>query len=222
MDLLWATVGYSKVDFHHSSETITLIDGLKRGRVFAELCRSVVPPCRLNPLLFNGHLQTIWTVVREQDVPIYYRRKVFEAEDPAYAGTFAVDFVADPFDDSDPSLPSRTAYFSSRNYSDGPGASLDKRPMLVALHGLSGGSHELYLRHVLAPLVSKDGGWEACVINARGCAMSKITSTVLFNARATWDMRQVVRWLRRRYPNRPLFGAGFSLGANILVNVRHG
>lgn len=96
--------------------------------------------------------------------------------------------------------------------------------MLVALHGLSGGSHELYLRHVIAPLVKSggdgDGGWEACVVNSRGCANSKITTGVLYNARATWDVRQAVGWLRKTFPNRPLFGIGFSLGANILTNVR--
>lgn len=48
--------------------------------------------------------------------------------------------------------------------------------------------------------------------------MSKITSSVLYNARATWDIRQTVKWLRKTFPNRPLFGVGFSLGANIITN----
>ena len=90
--------------------------------------------------------------------------------------------------------------------------------MVVVLHGLSGGSHEIYLRHVLEPLA--EAGWEGCVVNSRGCAMSVVTTGVLYNARATWDVRQAVKWLRGRFPNRPLFGVGFSLGANILVNVR--
>ena len=88
----------------------------------------------------------------------------------------------------------------------------------VVLHGLSGGSHEIYLRHVLLPIVK--AGWEACVVNSRGCAKSRVTSGVLYNARATWDIRQVIKWLRKNFPNRPLFSLGFSLGANILVNVR--
>src|SRR6185436_15455142 len=75
-----------------------------------------------------------------------------------------------------------------------------------------------YLRHVLAPLTAN--GWEACVVNSRGCAESQITSGVLYNARATWDVRQTVKWLQNQFPNRPLFGIGFSLGANILTNVR--
>ena len=116
----------------------------------------------------------------------------------------------------DKSLPPRTIYFENRKLDELD--SDDETPMLVMLHGLSGGSHEVYLRHVLSPMV--DAGWKACVVNSRGCAKSKLTSDVLFNARATWDVRQTVKWLRKRFPNRPLFGIGFSLGANILVNVR--
>jgi predicted alpha/beta-fold hydrolase len=93
--------------------------------------------------------------------------------------------------------------------------------MLVVLHGLSGGSYEVYLKHVLAPLtgLNGEGEWEACVVNSMGCANHIITSTVLFNARSTWDCRQTVSWLRKTFPNRPMFGIGFSLGANIITNV---
>lgn len=93
----------------------------------------------------------------------------------------------------------------------------DGKPMVVVLHGLSGGSHEVYVRHVLRPL--EEAGWEGCVVNSRGCAGSEVTSGVLYNARATWDVRQVVGWLRERFPRRRLFGVGCSLGGNVLVNV---
>lgn len=96
----------------------------------------------------------------------------------------------------------------------------DEKPMLVAMHGLSGGSYEIYLRAVLAPLVTKESGFAACVVNARGCAMSKITTQQLFNARFTEDIREAAKYLKKIYPNRPLFIVGFSLGANILTNVR--
>ncbi|KAI9677650.1 MAG: hypothetical protein M1817_006605 [Caeruleum heppii] len=182
----------------------------------AELVKDATPPCHLNPLLFNGHLQTAWTAVKDQDVPIYYKRTVFEAEDSAYRGCFAVDFVVPEFEQRDETLPPRTVPFTDDEFNALP--SSDTRPMLVALHGLSGGSHELYLRHVLAPLVTPEACWDACVVNARGCALSKITTPVLFNARATWDVRQTIRWLRKTFPNRALFAIGFSLGANILTN----
>jgi predicted alpha/beta-fold hydrolase len=211
-------VGRAKTTFYHAQQGLTLRTKDGRNISFPDLCKAVVPPCHLNPFIFNGHLQTMWTVIKSQDVPIYYKRKIFENEDPTYTGTFAVDFVVRPYEGEDISLPSRTTFFTEQEFAKI--GSSDSKPMLVTLHGLSGGSHELYLRHVFAPLVNEVGGWEACVVNSRGCAKSKITSSVLYNARATWDVRQTVTWLRKQFPNRPLFGIGFSLGANILTNVR--
>ena len=215
--------GLAETTYYHSPTTISLRrrETEEEHRIsLIDLCKSVIPPCRLNPFLFNGHLQTFWTVVKSQEVPIYYKRHIFEHGDPSYAGTFAVDFAVPSYEESDPTLPPRTTYYTSSDFSSI--GSRDTKPMLVVLHGLNGGSHELYLRHALAPLLTPDEKeavrWEACVINSRGCAQSKITSSVLYNARATWDIRQTVRWLRKTFPNRLLFGLGFSLGANILAN----
>jgi len=170
----------------------------------------------------------MYTVIKSQAVPVNYRRHVFESTDTHYPGTFAVDFaVENAADEEDKTLHPRTTYYTEKEWQGI--ASEDDTPMLIALHGLSGGSHELYLRHVLAPLVNGQDcvtgevnrrKWKACVINARGCSNSKITSPVLFNARATWDIRQIVKWCRKTFPNRPLFGVGFSLGGNIITNVR--
>jgi uncharacterized protein len=212
-------LGHAKITFSHSPTPLALekTDGFSTDLL--SICEQSTPPCRLNPLLFNGHVQTMWTAIKQDGPPLYYKRRLFEAENSAYHGSFAVDFVSQPFSESDSTLPIRTAYFSEEEFAGI--ASLDSRPMLVTLHGLSGGSFEIYLKHVLAPLVASSGErqWEACVINSRGCAMHKITSSILYNARATWDCRQMVAWLRKTFPNRPLFGIGFSLGANILANV---
>jgi predicted alpha/beta-fold hydrolase len=217
-------MGLVKTKYWHSPQSLTLTTKDGRTTSLAELCKSLIPPCRLNPFLFNGHLQTIWTVLTRESVPIHYKRRIFENEDPVYPGQFAVDFACAPApptkaqgESASPGdLPPRTTYFTEQEFEEI--GSLDDRPMLVMLHGLSGGSHELYLRHVLAPLIG-DGGWEACVVISRGCSMTKITTSVLYNARATWDIRQTVQWLRKTFPNRPLFGIGFSLGANIITNV---
>ncbi|KAL9623336.1 MAG: hypothetical protein Q9160_002443 [Pyrenula sp. 1 TL-2023] len=216
---MWPTriFGYAETTFSYSTEGVLLRKKNGSSISLHAFCESIIPPCRLNPLLFNGHLQTIWTAVKSFDVPIYYKRIIFDAEETEYTGTFAVDFVTRPYDGADPSLPPRTSCYTEQEISDL--ASQDSKPMLVVLHGLSGGSFEVYLRHCLAPLVTPNEGWEACVVNSRGCAGSQITSSVLYNARATWDIRQTVKWLKQRFPNRPLYGLGFSLGANILVNI---
>jgi Predicted hydrolase of the alpha/beta-hydrolase fold len=232
----WLLPG-GRVSFHHSQDNQLLLTkksddaAVKKQISLAGLCHAVTPStCQLNPLLFNGHLQTAYTVVKSVDVPIYYKRTILEADNAVYSGHFAVDFVVEPFETpADPEvidaarkytlpsgLPPRTAFFTAEELAALP--STDSKPMLVMLHGLSGGSHELYLRHVVAPLAASRR-WEICVVNSRGCAQTKITSGVLYNARATWDVRQAVKWLRKAFPNRPLFGIGFSLGANILANV---
>ncbi|KAL8761879.1 MAG: hypothetical protein Q9184_002042 [Pyrenodesmia sp. 2 TL-2023] len=166
--------------------------------------------------LFNGNIQTTWTVIKGKDPLVYYKRKLFTAECPAYKGSFAVDFVVPPHTETDVALPPRTTDFNDNELRHNLDSD-DNKPMLVTMHGLTGGSQEAYLRHLLFALYEK--GWEACVLNARGCAQSKVTSGILFNARATWDIRQLVKWLRERFPNRPLFAIGYSLGACILVNV---
>jgi len=230
--------GTATLTFTHSPDPIHLTTKSRTQLSLPKLVQSITPPCHLNPLLFNGHLQTAATTRSAPDVPITYKRRIFTAEDRTYEGTFAVDFVVPNLSlaeekaaEKDPTLPPRTTYFTDSEWSRlHPSSSQQQeassenknteKPLLVVLHGLSGGSHELYLRHVLAPLVSEEGGWDALVVNSRGCAMSEITTPVLYNARATWDVRQVVRWARERWPGRRMFGIGFSLGANILTNVR--
>ena len=181
-------LGRARISFTHAISPLSL--RRKDGTLtdLLKVCEASTPPCHLNPFLFNGHLQTMWTAAAKHGPPIYYRRTIMEADHAIYKGSFAVDFAVDAHTDQSPNLPPRTAYFKDGDFAKL--ASEDSRPMLIVLHGLSGGSHEIYLRHAIAPLV-EDGKWEVCVVNARGCALSKITSSVLFNARATWDVRQV-------------------------------
>lgn len=247
---LWRAQTSSRIRFFHAKESIPLPlihDHRHRSQIsLADLCKEATPECTLNPFLFNGHLQTGWTVVNNDGPEIFYKRRVFHSEELGFPGSFAVDFatglqqpsqldgesdsiglVEDPTGVGHHFLPPRTTYFSDDEFKTL--GSNDRKPVLVVLHGLSGGSYESYLRHVIGPLVKKTpnawdglsaGAWDAIVINSRGCAGSRITSNFLYNARSTWDVRQIVRWLKTIWPNRPLFGAGFSLGANILTNVR--
>jgi len=245
--------GSCSITYTHSPEPLILPRKQGASRAFPELVKDLVPPCNLNPFLFNGHLQTFWTAMKFDGPPIYYKRRVFASDDKAFAGHFAVDFVTkppppasdekdeegnlkvdeglkeDPVGVGDHGLPPRTTYFTADEFS-ALGSAEDEKPLLIMLHGLSGGSYETYLRHVLEPMVEpsaageKAGGisggeWEAIVVNSRGCAGSKITSSILYNARATWDVRQVVKWAKEKWPRRKMFGIGFSLGANIITNV---
>ena len=185
VDLSWA-FGHAKTSYTHHAGSVKLLTKSGTETTLADLVKSCTPPCRLNPLLFNGHLQTMWTAVKDDGPPIYYKRKVYESSHSVYPGEFTVDFVISKEKgqkcDVDTRLPVRTTFFNEEEWKTL--GSLDDRPMLVCLHGLSGGSHEVYLRQCVAPIMAL--GWETCVVNSRGCAMSRITSPRLFNARATW------------------------------------
>ncbi|KAF2826345.1 medium-chain fatty acid ethyl ester synthase/esteras-like protein 1 [Ophiobolus disseminans] len=218
-------LGYAKTSYTHHPQSLPLTTKSSQPTTLSALAQASIPPCRLNPLLFNGHLQTMYTARKDPGPPIHYKRRIFKSTHSVYPGQFAVDFVISrevgekamngkKLEEGCDELPERTTNFTEGEWDDMP--STDTRPMLIALHGLTGGSHEVYLRETLAPLTAS--GWAACVVNGRGCALSKITTPQLFNSRATWDVRQTITYLRDIFPNRPLYAVGFSLGANILTN----
>ena len=80
--------GACPVTFTHSQEPLILPTKTGPKRAFPEICKDITPPCNLNPFLFNGHLQTAWTAVKYDGPAVHYKRRVFEAEDPAFTGHF--------------------------------------------------------------------------------------------------------------------------------------
>jgi predicted alpha/beta-fold hydrolase len=220
--LSWV-LGHAITSYTHHPQSLPLKSKSGSSTTISAIAQDSIPPCRLNPFLFNGDLQTMYTARKDPGPPIHYKRKIFQSNHTVYPGQFAVDFVVSREEggkalshgpEEKDELPPRTTSFTQEDWT--AISSDDTQPMLIALHGLSGGSHEVYLRETLAPLTAK--GWTACVVNGRGCALSRITTPQLFNSRSTWDLRQTILTLRSLFPNRPLYGVGFSLGANILTN----
>ncbi|EPS40271.1 hypothetical protein H072_5923 [Dactylellina haptotyla CBS 200.50] len=193
------------------------------------VAKSSVPPFNPHPLLRSGHLQTCASLFTLDDTQFTYKRQIIVAESPdgSDRGSFSID-VAVPFthgdDDmqnSEPrNIPPRTSFFTPKEFA--AWSDEETTPVVVVLHGLGGGSHENYVRLALEPLVSAKTagglGFAAVVVNARGCAWTKLTSNKMFNAMFTQDFRQVAALVRERFPKRPIMGLGFSLGANILAH----
>ncbi|KAI0082681.1 AB-hydrolase YheT [Panus rudis PR-1116 ss-1] len=148
--------------------------------------------------LASGHLQTLYCVVGDfSNVDkVEYDRTLLRTLD---GGTIGLDFTP-PQDQR--MLPEET-------------------PIVVVLHGLTGGSHESYVRAILAPACTpiENGGlgYRGVVVNFRGCAGVPITSPQLYSAGHTDDIRVALMYLSKRYPKAPLLGLGFSLGANVLT-----
>lgn len=198
----------------------------------------------VNPLLSSGHSQTAYTALNkfENVDQVHYKRRIYPVESDKLfyevkgdkmpydrwegKSTFAVDYVVNP-EASDakheqfrpPSqkfnLPPRTEFMNP----DHEQALLDNdKPLVVALHGLAGGSFESYLRAFMIK-VTGEFGFDGLVLNARGCANHTITSPQLFCALWTNDLRYLVNeHIRKKWPNKKIFLVGFSLGGSIISN----
>ncbi|KWU46340.1 putative lipid metabolism-related protein [Rhodotorula sp. JG-1b] len=188
----------------HHAEPVSLVyvdeDGEKHRSSLAKVlenCPSLTGPDNWycpTPWLASGHLATIaCTIFSFRYDPIEYTRELIRVPD---GGTIAVD-ITPPV---------------------APNEKLDNTPLLVVSHGLTGGSHESYVRNVLAivtrPVAQGGLGWRAAVVNSRGCAGAPITSPKLYSGEVTDDLRCALAFLSHFAPDAPLYGIGFSLGAN--------
>jgi len=182
---------------HHHSPVINPLSKESIRSVVINHCPSLVGPSATfspTPWLFSGHLQTIYSAVGDftKVDQVEYERRIIKVPD---GGQIALDFTP----------PHR---FTNKK---------DPTPVLIVLHGLTGGSHESYVRSVLSPL-TKHYGWRAVTTNFRGCAGSELTSQKLYNAGATEDIRLIIQYLTTILcPLTPLHAIGFSLGANVLA-----
>lgn len=197
----------------------------------------------VNPLLSSGHTQTAYTAINkfENVDKIHYKRELITVEPDKFymvenekfkydqwdgKSTFAVDYVnvsgelsEDPLkfkpESQSSELPPRTEYKDPKEniFPD------DSKPLLIALHGLSGGSFESYVRSLLTEVTSPETNIDALVINSRGCAHHTITSPQLFCGLWTNDLRYFVNeHVKKRWPNKKVFLIGFSLGGAIAAN----
>lgn len=220
-------LGVGTVRLTSSTNTIQLTPKEKSKQPsinLRQLVQSIIPKIRLNPLMFNGHIHTLCVAagVGGKDAPIHYRRREWESDHSSYPGHFTTDFVipkpSQPLP-RDRGLPVRTHNFTEEEWTSYLDANHDI-PLVVLVHGFLGGSHEKYIRHAIDQLTGSgsQNEFSAVVINSRGCSYSRVTSSVLYHPRATWDIRQFLTWARKTWPNRKIFGIGFSIGANILCN----
>ncbi|XP_038875981.1 embryogenesis-associated protein EMB8 [Benincasa hispida] len=138
----------------------------------------------------NRHLETIFASFFRTCPNVKLRRECLRAADN---GTVALDWVAG----DDLRLP------------------LDS-PVLILLPGLTGGSQDSYVRHMLVR--ARDRGWRVVVFNSRGCGNSPVTTPQFYSASFLGDMREVVALVTQRYPKANVYAVGWSLGGNILVN----
>ncbi|XVF03870.1 hypothetical protein REPUB_Repub05bG0030200 [Reevesia pubescens] len=139
---------------------------------------------------WNCHIETIFAAIFRKFPDVKYRRECLRTKDN---GTIALDWVCGDHR----SLPADS-------------------PILILLPGLTGGSQDSYVKHMLVKARSK--GWRVVVFNSRGCGDSPVTTPQLQTASFTADTCHVVDHVSSRYPKANIYAVGWSLGGNILVN----
>ncbi|KAF3994083.1 hypothetical protein FT663_00103 [Candidozyma haemuli var. vulneris] len=198
----------------------------------------------VNPLLSSGHSQTAYTTLKkfEKVDMVYYKRRILnvESQEKFYyvngdkmpydrwegKTTIAVDYVVPEGTDPEHEkykpesqtreLPPRTEYLDP---SKEQGLLDNDKPLVIALHGLSGGSYEAYIRAFMDKVTKEPYGFDGLVLNARGCANHTITSPQLFCGLWTNDLRYLINeHIRKIWPEKKIFLIGFSLGGAILAN----
>ena len=188
-------------------------------------------------VLRNPHASTIMATFFRKDVEVEYQRELLPM---ACGGVVALDWPLSVDDethkyrertpemlektrnldkDFEPhrkSIPNQTPKIDKvleEHYRTLP----EDAPTLVLMSGIAGGSHDKYLKHMLRRAVMK--GYRVVAFNARGTSESPLLTPQFYSASFTGDTRAVMKEMKRRFPNAPLFAVGWSLGANILTNT---
>ncbi len=88
-------------------------------------------------------------------------------------------------------------------------------PLILVLHGLEGSSNSNYAAGILRSFSQR--GWAAVLMHFRGCSGEPNRLARRYHAGETDDLAYVLELLRKRYPDRPVFAIGYSLGGNVLL-----
>ncbi|XP_010533545.1 PREDICTED: embryogenesis-associated protein EMB8 isoform X1 [Tarenaya hassleriana] len=174
---------------HDHQRSLEVIGG-GSDRFFPALKEYLVKPYEPFPLVgFNRHVETIFAAFFRSVPAVRLRRECLITTD---GGSVALDWVAG----DERSLPPSS-------------------PVLILLPGLTGGSQDSYVRHML--LGAKSKGWRVVVFNSRGCGNSPVITPQFYSASFLGDIREVVAHVGNKYPKANLYAVGWSLGGNILV-----
>lgn len=90
------------------------------------------------------------------------------------------------------------------------------QPVLIILHGLEGSSTRYYVTE-LAMEAYHNNGWNIVAMNFRSCGSRLNRQPRFYHSGETSDLHLILEWIKEEFPGSPIFGAGFSLGGNVLL-----
>lgn len=89
------------------------------------------------------------------------------------------------------------------------------RPLVLILHGFEGSIESHYAKSMLRSL--RQQGWRGVFMHFRGCSGEPNRLVKGYHSGETQDVAYLVGEIRRREPNTPIAGIGYSLGGNVLL-----
>ena len=90
-----------------------------------------------------------------------------------------------------------------------------RSPLVVVLHGLEGNINSFYAKGMLSSLFNH--GFDSVLLHFRNCSRRPNRLARSYHSGDTQDLRLLLQKLRQRFPKRPLYAVGFSLGGNVLA-----
>jgi len=91
----------------------------------------------------------------------------------------------------------------------------DTSPIVIVLHGLEGSFESFYAKRMMNTMFNQ--GYTSVLMHFRDCGNKPNRLLQSYHSGKTSDLAEFIQHLSDKYPNRPLFAIGFSLGGNILA-----
>lgn len=88
-------------------------------------------------------------------------------------------------------------------------------PLAIVLHGLEGNINSFYAKGMLKALTHK--GFDAVLMHFRNCSRHANRLPRAYHSGETSDLGFLIKTLKQRFVDRPLYAVGFSLGGNVLA-----
>ena len=88
-------------------------------------------------------------------------------------------------------------------------------PIVLILHGMAGNSSSPYIKGIMQEIINR--GWRGVMMYFRGCSHEINRLPVTYHLGRTHDFAVLLKHVKAKYPNTPLYATGFSMGGNILL-----
>ncbi|MEX0945651.1 MAG: alpha/beta fold hydrolase [Balneolaceae bacterium] len=92
----------------------------------------------------------------------------------------------------------------------------NSKPVVILFHGLEGNTKRYYMTRLAREISIR--GYTVAMVNFRGCGDKLNRQRRFYHSGETSDIDTIINWISSQYPNKPIYSAGFSLGASVLFN----